>query len=58
MKTATRTIDLSDTARIREALRTAGVRHAIQIDGDDAQMIVMADDARTAADAIAMELGR
>ena len=54
----TRQIATVDAARIREALRTAGVRHAIQIDGDCATLAFLSDDARAAADAIAAELSR
>ena len=57
-KLKTRTIALTDAARIKTALTDAGVRVAIQIDGDDAQLIYLADDAQAAADAIAAELTR
>ena len=58
MPTATRTIALTDAARLKAALTDAGVRVAVQIDGDDAQLIYLACDAQAAADAIAAELSR
>ena len=54
----TRTVALTDVARLKAALQNAGVRFAVQCDTDAAVLVFRADDARVAADTIAAELAR
>jgi hypothetical protein len=58
MPITTRIIATTDAARLIEAIRTAGLRFAAQVDGDQTTLIFTACEARAAADAIAAELSR
>jgi hypothetical protein len=58
MPIATRQIATIDAARLTEAIRTAGLRFAVQVDGDQTTLIFTACEAQAAADVIAAELSR
>jgi hypothetical protein len=58
IKTVSRQVATVDVAHLREALATAGVRIAIQIDGEVATLIALAEDAQEFTDTIVNELSR
>jgi hypothetical protein len=58
MTIATRIIATTDAARLIEAIRTAAIRCAAQVDGDQTTLIFTACESRAAADVIAAELNR
>jgi len=58
MNIATRIIATVDAARLIDAIRTAGLRYAAQVDGDTTTLIFTICEARAAADVIAAELSR
>ena len=58
MQIATRIIATVDAARLIEAIRTAGLRFAVQVDGEQSLLIFTDCEAKAAADAIAAELSR
>jgi bisphosphoglycerate-independent phosphoglycerate mutase (AlkP superfamily) len=58
MKTVSRTIRLTDVARIREVCRTAGIRLAVQVDAETAELIVLHQDATKFVRLLDNELSR
>jgi hypothetical protein len=58
MTIATRIIATTDAARLIEAIRTAGLRYAAQVDGDTTTLIFTECEAKVAANVIAAELSR